>query len=110
MQAACSIPQGAAVNRRFYVFVDAVQAVGEVDEENNITSGTFTVVHDPGSDIVVNAGGLEFSPAQPSVDDELRIYCTVYNQGSSEYFGAFPSGPVCRSAARRHAAGCCRDD
>ena len=101
---------GRGGEQTLYVFVDAEQAVKEVDEENNITSGAFTVVHDPGPDIVINAGGLEFSPAQPSVDDELRIYCTVCNQGSSDRRGSFRCGPVCRSAAGRRAAACCCND
>ena len=94
---------GRGGEQTLYVFVDAEQAVEEVDEENNITSGAFTVVHDPGPDIVVNAGGLEFSPAHPSVDDELRIYCTVCNQGSSSLswsLSMWPCMPVCRRAPR----------
>ncbi len=80
---------GRGGEQTLYVFVDAEQAVEEVDEENNIISGAFTVVHDPGPDIVVNAGGLEFSPAHPSVDDDLRIYCTVCNQGSRPVVDSF---------------------
>ena len=81
---------GRGGEQTLYVFVDAEQAVEEVDgERTDIVSGVFTVVHDPGPDIVVNAGGLEFSPAHPSVDDELRIYCTVCNQGSRPVVDSF---------------------
>jgi len=80
---------GRGGEQTLYVFVDAAGAIGEVDEENNITSGAFTVVHDPGSDIAVNTSGLEFSPAHPSVDDEVQIYCTVYNLGSESISESF---------------------
>ena len=73
---------GRGGEQTLFVVVDAEYAVAEVDEENNSISGTCTVVYDPGADIVVNAGGLEFSPEQPSIADEMRIDCTVYNQGA----------------------------
>ncbi len=80
---------GRGGEQTLYVFVDAAGAIGEVDEENNITSGAFTVVHDPASDIAVNTSGFEFSPAHPSVNDEVKIYCTVYNLGSESISESF---------------------
>jgi len=65
-----------------YAFVDPEETFAEVDEENNIASGAFMVIHDPGPDIAITAGGLELSPAAPSIEDDVTMYATVCNHGS----------------------------
>jgi choice-of-anchor A domain-containing protein len=80
---------GRGGDQTLYVMVDVGNAIAEIDEDNNITYGSFAVIHDPGPDIVVNADGLEFSPAQPSVDDDVLINCSVCNHGSRPVADSF---------------------
>ncbi|MBM4309755.1 MAG: choice-of-anchor A family protein [Deltaproteobacteria bacterium] len=73
---------GRGGEQTLYVFVDPEESFAEVDEENNSASASFMVEHDPGPDLAIIAHGLEFSPANPSIEDDVTMYATVCNHGS----------------------------